>query len=105
MMKKNGTNVLNLADFYAKFMAMADKSLPAISHLSDKVVYFYIFARTVAVGQQSCRLSLKDISRLTGLSVPGLQSSLRRLTIDGFIKITQTNKRLPNIYEVLAVDK
>lgn len=92
---------MELTDFYAKFIELTDRVLPAIHNPSDQLVYLQFFSRTIAIGEKTCRISYKDLGDLTGLSTLTLKTAIRRLVDLGALRIVgEASAKIAKTYEV-----
>lgn len=92
---------MDLATFYSRFIELADRILPALPP-AEQIVFMQLFARTVAVDSQTCRLSYADLTHLTRLSIPTIKSALKNLMHKGCVRIVQIGSaRQASSYEIL----
>jgi hypothetical protein len=93
---------VELTLFYTRFIELTDRVLPAIRHPSDQLLYLQFFSRTIAVGEKTCRISYRDLSELTGLSVITIKTAVRRLIDHGILRIAESAAaKVAQTYEVL----
>lgn len=93
---------MELTLFYCKFIELTDRVLPALHYPSDQLVYLQFFSRTIAIDEKTCRISYKDLSDLTGLSVVTIKTATRRLVDHGILRIAgQAAAKVAKTYEVL----
>jgi hypothetical protein len=92
---------MNIHEMWEFFIDLTDKVLPTLSS-SEQAVYTQLFSNTVAVGRDSCSLSLSRLSVLTGgLSTTTISTALDSLESRGYVRKTKgTQKRDVNSYEV-----
>ena len=93
---------MDLAAFYARFIDLTDRVLPALHHPSDQIIFLQLFSRTIAVDQETCRLSYRDLSDLGGLSQATVKTSLRRLIDHGVVKVVgQASAKVAQTYQII----
>jgi len=92
---------MDLAAFYSRFIDLADRILPALPP-AEQTVFIQLFARTIAVDSQTCRLSYADWTHLTRLSIPTIKSALKNLQEKGCLRVVQIGSaRQASSYEIL----
>jgi DNA-binding Lrp family transcriptional regulator len=93
---------VELTLFYSKFIELTDRVLPALHYPSDQLVYLQFFSRTIAIDERTCRISYKDLSDLTGLSIVTIKTATRRLVDHGILRIAgEAAAKVAKTYEVL----
>lgn len=86
--------------FYKHFIDMVDRILPTMPP-SVQTIFVQVFARTYAVGEETCSLSYQDYANLTNLSVKGVRNALTYLEDRGIIiPVTQGSRKAPKTYRI-----
>jgi len=75
-----------LIDFFEDFITLSDRVLPNLKP-AEQSIYSQFFARTIAIGQQTIKLSYRDIMKLTGLSAATITRALKSLDQKKALKI------------------
>ena len=75
-----------LIDFFEDFITLSDRVLPNLKP-AEQSIYSQFFARTIAIGQQTIKLSYRDIMKLTGLSQATITRALKGLDQKKALKI------------------
>lgn len=75
-----------LIDFYKDFITLSDRVLPNLKP-AEQSIYSQFFARTIAIGQQTIKLSYRDLVKLTGLSPATITRALKTLDQKKAVKI------------------
>jgi len=90
---------MDLKDFYLKFIDLTDRVLPALPS-AESSVCLHFFARTIAVGSETCRLSYSDLMQLTGRTVGTVKTAINGLIGKGIISIeTKESPRSKRTYK------
>lgn len=88
-------------DVIAKYYEVTDKVLPGLS-LSEQAVFLQIFARTIAAGEDSVRVSYGDLVTLTNASLPTVKSALQSLIEKGLLALVgEFRAKIPRRYRII----
>lgn len=90
MFKELITSLIYFTDFLCPTLSPAEQTIA-----------LQIFSRTIAVGQDACRISHKDIARLTGLSDITVRKAIRSLLNAGIlVMVGESRPKSASTYKI-----
>ena len=93
-------HAIDYREVYSMCLDLVDHVLPALEP-SQQVIYNQMFWRSLAVGQDYCRLSYRELGELTGLSIFTIKSAIKSLIERGLLSvITEASPRVSKSYRV-----
>lgn len=76
---------------------LAREVLPALTPI-EAVILIQVFTETEVLGNRSAALSYGDFHKLTGLSIPPIQASIRKLIEKGILEMVGGEERFKREY-------